>query len=429
MKEVMTMKTNRFRLLTVLLAAVMLVALSLNVHAAQSNAVTQEGLTAQVFTDKDSYKKNESVNVTVRVDNHTGKEVSIHTAVTVPEGVTLASESAVYDAVLQDGQTWTTSGGVTSAEAVGNVMATGDHSHVGFWVVLAILAVCGIAALFVFGKNKKTWLSMLLCMAMIGGLVTEAIPVQAADISGSMKVSCIIQVDGKDSEVSATISYVIYDDAEDDDEAEESTEAVKPSEEVPDSSSAGESSESTEGSSESTEDGSESGEDNSESTEDGSESGEDSSESTEGGSESGEDSTESTEDSSESGEVTGGDNDSSEDSSESGEEGDESTEESSESGEEGDESTEERGDVSDSDDNLSEDEGEVIFDLTFDDLTTYEEGTDYVKGGGYKGAVTLSTEFDHTTGSGQSLKMAGRTVNYHRVKMLDALADGQLGVT
>lgn len=56
MKEVMTMKTNCFRLLTVLLAAVMLVALSLNVHAAQSNAVTQEGLTAQVFTDKDSYK-------------------------------------------------------------------------------------------------------------------------------------------------------------------------------------------------------------------------------------------------------------------------------------------------------------------------------------------------------------------------------------
>ena len=54
------MKTKSFRLLTVLLAAVMLVAMSLNVFAAKSNAVTKDGLTAQLFTDKDSYKTGES---------------------------------------------------------------------------------------------------------------------------------------------------------------------------------------------------------------------------------------------------------------------------------------------------------------------------------------------------------------------------------
>ena len=226
MKKMKTMKTNRFRLLTVLLAAVMLVALSLNAYAAQGNAVTQDGLTAQDFTDKDSYQTNESVNVTVRVDNHTGKDVFIRTEVEVPEGVTLANESAVYDAVLQDGQTWTTSGGGASAEATGNVPTTGDTAKAGVWIVLAAFAVGGIA-LFVYGRNKKTWLSMLLCLAMVGGLVTTALPVQAADIFGSMEVSCTIQVDGKDAEVLATISYVIYDDEE---EAEVSKETIESSE-------------------------------------------------------------------------------------------------------------------------------------------------------------------------------------------------------
>lgn len=388
MKEVMTMKTNRFQLLTVLLAAVMLVALSLNVHAAQSSAVTQDGLTAQVFTDKDSYKTNESVNATVRVDNHTGKDVWIRTYVTVPSGVTLAAESGVFDAVLQDGQVFTTSGGVASAQTAGSVPATGDNVHVGLWVVLAVLAACGLIALFVYGKNKKTWLSMLLCLTMVGGLVTAAIPVQAADISGSMEVSCMIQVDGKDAEVTASISYVIYDDAEEQEDSEDAAETVEP----------GESGEMPEESSESTEESSESSEESGESTEEGGESTEESSESTE-----------------ESGEST--------------EEGGESTEEDDESTEEGGESTEESGEVSGGDAGSSGDNTNVIFDLTFDNLITFEENTDYVKGGGYKGDVTLSTEVDHTTGSGQSLKMAGRTVNYHRVKILDALADAVLGET
>lgn len=395
MKEMRTMRTNRFRLLTVLLAAVMLVALSLNAYAAQGNAVTQDGLTAQVFTDKDSYQTNESVNVTVRVDNHTGKDVFIRTEVEVPVGVTLAAESASYDAVLQDGQTWTTSGGVASAETAGSVPATGDNAHAGLWIILAVLAVAGIAVLFVYGKNKKTWLSMLLCLTMLSGLVTTALPVEAADIHGSMEVSCTIQVDGEDAEVTASITYVIYDEDDSEDEAGDVTESVESSE-------SGSSSDATEPS-----EPSDSGEtiETSEPSDEGGQSNEESSESTEESSESTEENSESTEESSE------------------------STEEGGESDEEGSESTEEGGGISGGDNDSSEDEGEVIFDLTFDDLTTFEESTDYVKGGGYKGAVTLSTEFDHTTGSGQSLKMAGRTVNYHRVKIFDALADAQLGET
>ena len=222
------MKTKSFRLLTVLLAAVMLVALSLNVFAASSNAVTKDGLTAQLFTDKDSYKSGESVNATVRVDNHAGRKVFIFTSVNVPANVTLANESAAYDGTLEDGDTWITPGGsVTTgaASAAGSAAATGDNMRAGLWVIFTVLAVCGIIALFVYGKNKKTWISVLLCMAMVGGLVVAAVPARAADASGDIQLRCIIQVDGKDAEVAATVSYVIYDDAE---EAEVSTETATP---------------------------------------------------------------------------------------------------------------------------------------------------------------------------------------------------------
>ncbi|MBR4061375.1 MAG: Ig-like domain-containing protein [Lachnospiraceae bacterium] len=211
------MKTKRFRLLTVLLTVVMLVALSLNVMAAKSNAVTQDGLTAQLITDKDSYKASESVKASVQVDNHTGREVFIFTQINVPESIKLSSESAAFDARLQDGETWTTPGGVTvsAGSAAAGAAATGDNMQAGFYIILTALAVGGIFALLVYGKNRRTWLSVLLCMAMVAGMAVAAVPAQAAEMNGDIQLSCAIQVDGKDTELTATVSYVIYDEAED----------------------------------------------------------------------------------------------------------------------------------------------------------------------------------------------------------------------
>ena len=211
------MKTKRFRLLTVLLTTVMLVTLSLNVMAAKSSAVTQDGLTAQLVTDKDSYKAGESVKASVQVKNHTGREVFIFTQINVPEGVKLASESTTFDTRLQDGETWTTPGGITllATDVAAGTTATGDNMQAGFWIVLIVLAVAGIIALFVYGKNKQTWLSIMLCMAMVAGMAVAALPARAADMNADIQLSCTIQVDSKDTELSAIVSYVIYDEAED----------------------------------------------------------------------------------------------------------------------------------------------------------------------------------------------------------------------
>ncbi|MBO5165616.1 MAG: endo-1,4-beta-xylanase [Lachnospiraceae bacterium] len=356
-------KKKRFRFLTVVLATVMFVMLSLNTYAASGNAVTKDGLTAQLCTDKDSYKLNESVKATVQVDNHTGREVFVFTSVNVPEGATLLSDNVAFDVLLQDDETWTipeevifTAGKVTTTNTVtagGTATATGDNMQAGFYVILTFLAVCGLITLFVYGKNKTTWLSMFLCLAMISGLALAAVPVQAADVSGDMNLSCSIQVDGKDTEVSATVSYVIYEDAHEEEEAE-----------VTNSGESTESSETTEAS--------------------------DSSETTEAG-----DTSESTE-ASDSEDVS--------------------------------ESTEPSAPTEPSESSEPELPEGVIFDLTFDSLTTMDGMI--TTGGGYKIAnVSLTSELDHTTGNGQALKLTNRTHNYDRVKIINALADAVIGET
>ena len=209
------MKTKRFRILSVLLIVVMFWALSLNIFAATGNAVTRDGLTAQLFTDKDFYNTGDSVKASVQ-------EVFIFAEINVPEVLKLASKSAAFDALLKDGESWITPGGVllsaNRADIVGSSTATGDNMQAGFWVIITFLAVGSFAALFIYGKNKTTWLSIMLCIAMVGGMMAMAVPVQAGNTSEDIQLSCTIQVDGKAIDVSATVSYVIYDDMDEDEE-------------------------------------------------------------------------------------------------------------------------------------------------------------------------------------------------------------------
>ena len=199
-------KTKRFQLLTVLLAVVMMFALSIQAYAATSKPVTKDGITATLVTDKDSYSAGESLNATVKIENNTGKDIFIFTEITVPDGVKLAGASA-FDAILENGASWTSATGVL--EGTAGVAATGDNEQAGLWSVVSILAICGAAALLVYGKNRKTWVSMMLCVVMMVGLMAAAVPAQAAGVSGSMSLACPIQIDGQAAEVTAVVNYII----------------------------------------------------------------------------------------------------------------------------------------------------------------------------------------------------------------------------
>ncbi len=63
---------------------------------------------------------------------------------------------------------------------------------------------------------------------------------------------------------------------------------------------------------------------------------------------------------------------------------------------------------------------------TFDDFDTLPEGF-ITLGGGYASAnVSISSEQDHTTGSGKSIKLAGRKEEYHRIKFNNVITPEML---
>ena len=74
--------------------------------------------------------------------------------------------------------------------------------------------------------------------------------------------------------------------------------------------------------------------------------------------------------------------------------------------------------------------GGALLDLTFDSLTKFENKTDFITGASYDvKQVSLSKDVDHTTGSGQSLKLDNRTKSDHRVKFVNSFKGAQKGAT
>ena len=67
---------------------------------------------------------------------------------------------------------------------------------------------------------------------------------------------------------------------------------------------------------------------------------------------------------------------------------------------------------------------------TFDDLSSFESGKDFDVGGAYSASkVSLSTEQDHTTGSGKSLKLDKIESNAHRIKIANVFSLADIGKT
>ena len=70
---------------------------------------------------------------------------------------------------------------------------------------------------------------------------------------------------------------------------------------------------------------------------------------------------------------------------------------------------------------ITSNKAEKVFELSFDDLTSFEAEKDFTIGGVYKKEnVSLSSEFDHTTTVGKSLKMGNISSSSDRLKILKA---------
>ena len=209
----------------------------MNVCAASSEVVTKDGISVQMFTDKDFYELGESVRTKIQVDNQNSKEISFWTTVELPDGVLSGNEKVRYEAILQTGETWSTPDGIEieniidaedkeTAEVTENVEHVeetevvevtenaGEKSRIGGWIILLVLILCAVTVFIVYKKKKGIWFPMLLLLVTIGSLVKPALLVQAENKLGEIKVECTILVDGKEADVVGTVNYVIYDDEE-----------------------------------------------------------------------------------------------------------------------------------------------------------------------------------------------------------------------
>ncbi|MBE7054331.1 MAG: hypothetical protein E7391_08720 [Ruminococcaceae bacterium] len=67
---------------------------------------------------------------------------------------------------------------------------------------------------------------------------------------------------------------------------------------------------------------------------------------------------------------------------------------------------------------------------TFDNLDKFISNKDFIAGGGYDAKnVSLSLDVDHTTGTGKSLKLDGRTATGNRIKLLNVFSPSDIGKT
>ncbi len=206
-------KMKKFRPIAVFLTVLLLFAGSLQVNAASGEAVLQNGVTAQLITDKESYNANEAVWATVKVDNATGKAIEVSCTITAPEGVILADGNTVFKGVIEPGAGWTTA--VDSNVSGSSAAEDTKTSSPVLWIILALMACVAIVVASVLLKKKKTAVSVLVGFAIVGSLMASKVSLKAEDdTSGVIDVSCVVSYDSKEAEIKASVTYTILEDAD-----------------------------------------------------------------------------------------------------------------------------------------------------------------------------------------------------------------------
>lgn len=216
------MKFNVYRILTILLAVVILVsAAAFSVAAVNKKTTTQDGLYVVFTTDKDAYTADETIKAGLQIINNAAAKVDLQTKITFPASIQVASGSAEQSASIEVGSVWDADEVTLKYEKVEGPAGSSG----GGWLVAAIIAgvvvVAAVVLLLIFGKNLKSHVSILLLFAMLFSFVAMAVPTEAAPVSNSLDVINEITVDGEIVELKATVTYTIAQVEEEDEEVDD----------------------------------------------------------------------------------------------------------------------------------------------------------------------------------------------------------------
>lgn len=186
--------------LSLILAMLMLVALTLGVSAAGTDA--RDGLEVTLLTNQGTYGANEDIQLSVSVKNTNAYAVEgVQVEALLPEGYELVGD-APAPVNIPAGQTGT-------ASVLVRLAANADVVSGSWWIWLAVglllaaAAVCTV--LLVRRKQAVKALSLLLCVGLLLGLL----PAQASAESPSFTLDKTVTVDGQTVTFRCRVQYPI----------------------------------------------------------------------------------------------------------------------------------------------------------------------------------------------------------------------------
>ena len=186
--------------ISLMLAILMLAALSFGVSAAGSNA--QDGLEVTLLTDQGSYAKGETIQLVVSITNTNAYAVEyVRLETLLPEGFEPVGEMPA-PITLEAGQTETASVMVRFTEEKSGLLG-----GLGWTVWIAVGLLLAVAVVYVVVRRKKAVkaLSMLLCAAML----LAFLPGQASAEDSSFVLDKTVTVDGASVTLRCRITYPI----------------------------------------------------------------------------------------------------------------------------------------------------------------------------------------------------------------------------
>ncbi len=195
-----------------------LLVLTATVLPASAATATQDGLVITLTTDKQQYTAQETITVTMTVENkNTFPMEDVKLDYVLPSGYNFKVQggSASTIAKLGAGEKATRTLTHTPSKDSSNAQA-GNNS---LWVLLAVLSAVLVTVLTVLYKKKGKFFSILLCLVLIASMLP--VSALAADATKTITVTETVKVDGKDVTIKGTVTYTV---------PTEEPEATKPTE-------------------------------------------------------------------------------------------------------------------------------------------------------------------------------------------------------
>lgn len=206
---------NKKILISIMLVlAVLLPIMSINVLAATGN---EYGLNTEILTDKQEYKENDTVQLTIKVTNTNAFEVKNITIESIlPEdlkltpgakGIKKISSLAEGESVELKVNTFMSSESSNESIDDNSNPKTGDIFNIHLYLIIAIFSLTGILVIVKYRKKTVKYLSLLLCAIILLPLTANNNRVSAESNVISFTISEQIKISGKIKEVTAKITY------------------------------------------------------------------------------------------------------------------------------------------------------------------------------------------------------------------------------